>query len=343
MSTANEKQRTPGGVRWLDKLLPLLGITLVTGGFILLTWFAYLWLTPQAAPYQYQLIEEGKSNKFPELELDSWPELTISKYEIQTAELDQPVAQAYFGQRDNGPSVLLNWQNHTGEPLIALERKPSELSALATAISKHTPPDALILAWWDTSRQIHLLTQRDTLFNGHLNEPLIIPARWQHSSEAIRAYEDHIAHTSPSTEERAQFQRFTEALLHAPEAGIAQLRELTGPHQQAYLVIHVTDLYKLGLMHSDKFGVAYKNFAMTGNIHGLITHMKVEMKEHNYSTYTLQSLSDQDIRAFFLTDEQSADTLLARMLPFTDKTPPPDLQAAQLVYQQGGYWVYKLP
>ena len=342
MTTASENQRTPG-VRWLDKLLPLLGITLVTGGFILLIWFAYLWLTPEAAPYQYQLIEQGSVKEFPELELEAWPGLTVSKYEILTPEADKPIAQAYFGQRNDQSPVLLNWENHTGEPLITLDRKPSELSALASAINKHTSTDALILAWWDTSRQIRLLSERNTLFNGHLNEPLIIPARWQELSQAIRAYEDHIPQSAPSEQERAQFSRFTEALVQPPEAGIAQLRELIGPDQEAYLVIHISDLYKLGLMQPDKFGVAYKNFAMTGNIHGLINHMKVEMKEHDYSTYTLQSLSDRDIRVFFLMDEQSTDTLIAHMLPFTGKPPPLDFKAAQLVYQQGGYWVYKLP
>lgn len=330
-------------MRWLDKLLPLLGITLVTGGFILLSWFAYLWLTPGVAPYQYQLIDEGDASKYPELELEAWPTLKISKHEIRVAESDKPIALAYFGQREQEALVLLNWENHTGEPLIALERKPSELSALATAIGKHTSPNALILAWWDTSRQIRLLSERNTLFNGHLNEPLIIPARWQEQSDTIRAYESNIAHSAPAEEEHKQFRRFTEALVQTPEAGVAQLRELIGPSQEAYLVIHVSDLYKLGLLHPDKFGVAYKNYALTSNIHGLITHMKVEMKEHNYSTYTLQSLSDRDIRVFFLADEQSTNTLIAQMLPFTDKPPPLDLKAAQLVYQQGGYWVYKLP
>lgn len=309
----------------------------------MLSWFAYLWLTPETAPYQYHLLTEGEASKFPELELEAWPTLQISKYELRTAEIDKPIAHAYFGQRDKESPVLLHWENHTGEPLIALDRKPEELSALATAIGKHTSEDALILAWWDTSRQIHLLSQRNTLFNGHLTEPLIIPARWQEKSEAIRAYENTLSQSTPSEQEHEQFRRFTEALLQPPEAGAAKLRELIGSAQEAYLVIHVSDLYKLGLLHPDQFGVAYKNFAMTGNIHGLITHMKVEMKEHDYSTYTLQSLSDRDIRVFFLTDEKSADTLMARMLPFTSKEAPLELKAVQLVYQQGGYWVYKLP
>lgn len=342
MITSSGNQRT-ATVRWTNNLLPLAGLLLITGGIALLTWVTYLWLTPGQPPYQYQLIAEGKASEFPELELEAWPAITINKYEVRTTETDKPIAHAYFGQRESGTPVLLNWENHTGEPLITLDRKPAELSALAAAINKHTPQDALILAWWDTSRQIQLLSERTTLFNGHLNAPLIIPAHWQEHAQAIQVYEDRIPHTTPSEQERDQFQRFTEALILSPEAGVAKLRELIGTEQEAYLIIHVSDLYKLGLMHSDRFGVAYKNYLMTGNIHGLINHMKVEMNEHGYNTYTLQSLTDQDVRAFFLTDEHSPDTLIAHMLPFTGKPPPLDFKAAQLVYQQGGYWVYKLP
>lgn len=340
--TASSHQRTP--VRWTDHLLPLLGTLLVTGGFVLLIWFAYLWFTPATAPYHYHLLATGKSGQFPELELEAWPELTISKYEIRIAEqLDKAVALAYFGQRDHGSPVLLNWENHTGEPLITLERKPAELSALASALSKHTSADALILSWWDTSRQLHLLSGRPTLFNSHLNEPLIIPSRWQDHTDAIRSYENTLPNAPASAQERNQFWRFTTALLLPPQAGVASLRELIGTQQEAYLILHVSDLYKLGLLHPDKLGVAYKNYAMTGNIHGLINHLKVEMKERDYRTYTLQSLSDRDIRAFFLTDEASQDTLIAHLFPFTGKAPPLELKAAQLVYQQGGYWVYQLP
>ena len=305
-------------------------------------WSTPLWQVAQASGLR-DSAAEGEANKFPELELEAWPTLKISKYEIRVAEKDQPIALAYFGQREKAAPVLLNWENRTGEPLITLERKPSELSALASAIGKYASQDALILAWWDTSRQIHLLSERNTLFNAHLTEPFIIPAHWQEQSDPIRAYESDISHSVPTAQERDQFRRFTEALLQPPEAGAAKLRELIGTDQEAYLVVHVSDLYKLGLLHPDKFGVAYKNFALTGNIHGLINHMKVEMKEHDYSTYTLQSLSDRDIRAFFLADEPSTDTLMAHLLPFTEKEPPLNLKAVQLVYQQGGYWVYKLP
>ena len=48
------------------------------------------------------------------------------------------------------------------------------------------------------------------------------------------------------------------------------------------------------------------------------------------------------VRGYFLRDEKSSNTLLAQMLPFTNSMPL-DLTVLQLIYQQGGYWVYKLP
>jgi hydroxylamine oxidation protein HaoB len=114
------------------------------------------------------------------------------------------------------------------------------------------------------------------------------------------------------------------------------------PAREAYVVIHVTDLYKLGLMRPEQFDIAYKSFPMEGNMHGMIGYLKKWMQENNYETYTLQSLSDSMVRGYFLRDAKSSNTLIAQMLPFTNSMPL-DLTVLQLIYQQGGYWVYKLP
>lgn len=340
ITPSNPNQRAQA--RWLDKLLPSLGILLVAGGFTLLAWFAWLWFTPGSAPYRYQLIETHPAGKYPALELEAWPDLNISQYTLQIPDLDQLVAQAYFGQHDQLGPVLLDWQNQTSEPLLHLERKPAELSALAEAINKHTAADAQILAWWDTSRQLALLTGRQVLFRAPLHEPLIIPGEWQIHASAIRAYESEQARTPVTDLERDHFKRFTQALASPLASGLDQLRQLAGNERETYLVVHVADLYKLGLLYPEQFGVAYKNYRMTGNIHGMISHLKTEMGTRGYSTYTLQSLSEELIRAFFLTDETSHQAMLAQLLPFTDHPPPVELNHPQLIYQQGGYWVYKL-
>ena len=142
-------------------------------------------------------------------------------------------------------------------------------------------------------------------------------------------------------EERRNFQRFADALTAEPARGAALLRELAGA-REAYIAVHVSDLYKLGLMHPERLDMAYKNFPMEGNMHGMIGYLKKWMQENNYETHTLQSLSDSTVRAYFLRDAKSSNTLIAQMLPFTHSMPL-DLTVLQLIYQQGGYWVYKIP
>lgn len=326
-----------------NKLLPLLGILLVAGGLFFLGWSAYLWLKPTPAPYQYQLIKEGDHNQFSKMKLEDWPELKLSQYKVQAEGIDKPIAEFITAERERGVPVLMYWKNTTNEILYNLDRKPSELSTLATAIGKYAPKDALILAWWDTSRQLHLLTGHDTLFTSHLNEPLMIPAPWLEHTESIQSYEQTFWGGAASAKERDQFKRFSLALVSPAEEGIAILRELAGKDRETYLIVHITDLYKLGFMHPEKIGVAYQNFPMTGNMHGMITQMKAQVKQNDFDTYTLQSIADEEIRAFFLSDEASSQTLLARLLPFVDKKSPLEFELAQPIYQQGGYWVYKLP
>lgn len=309
----------------------------------MLGWFAYLWFKPIPAPYQYQLIAEGNSKQFSQMDLDAWSDLTLTQYKVQAEGIEKPVAELITARRNEESPVLIYWKNSTNEILYNLDRKPSELSALAAVIGRHAPKDALILSWWDTARQIKLLTGHDTLFTSHLNEPLMIPVPWLEQSQAIQAYENQFWKSKANRQEQEQFKRFSQALAAPAQDGIKQLRELIGTDREAYLIVHVTDLYKLGLMHPDKIGVAYQNFPLTGNMHGMINQMKVQLKENDFDTYTLQSISDEEIRVFFLSDAESSQTLLARLLPFVDKKAPTEQEIAQLIYQQGGYWVYKLP
>jgi hydroxylamine oxidation protein HaoB len=327
------------------KLLPSLGILLVTGGILLLAWFAWLWFNPAPAPYRYQLVEEGPAAKFPQLGLEAWPGLTIARYEVHTEGVEQPLATGHTARRGQGAPILLDWENRTSELLISLDSKLSELAALSAAIAKHAPKDAVILAWWDTSRQINLMSGRDTLFTSHIAEPLIVPVVWRDRMQAIGKYEDQFWGAKAGDEERARFQRFADALLAEPGKGAALLRELAGARGasgDAYVALHVTDLYKLGLMRPSQFDITYKNFPMEGNMHGLIGYLKQWMQDNNFITYTLQSLNEKMVRGYFLRDAPSSQTLIAQMLPFT-QSQPLDLQALQLIYQQGGYWVYRIP
>ena len=305
-------------------------------------WLAYMWLSPGQAPYHYKMTEEGGIEKFSKLGLDAWPDLGISKQEILVDGVDEPVAVGYLARRGNTKPVMLAWENHTGEPVIFVDSKLSELTLLAPAIAKHVPKGAAILAWWDTSRQIQLLTGVETVFTSHLSEPLITPSFWRPRIEAIEKYEREFWGSTASAEERGKFQRFADALSAEATEGAAMLRELTGG-REAFVVVHISDLYKLGLMRPDRIGVAYKDFPLKGgNVHGLSAMVKRWLTDNNYTSQTVHGLSENYARAYYLTDAKSGNTLLAQMLPMTTSQPL-EFKAVQLVYQQGGYWVYKIP
>ncbi len=307
----------------------------------MLGWFAYLWFKPAPAPYSYHLVDEGSVNKFGSLGLQDWPELQISKYEVRVQSVDKPIAIAYRAGKKDGTSVLLNWENLVSEPVGSMGNDLSELTTIATDITKHVPKEAVILAWWDTSRQLGLLSDRDTLFTSHLGKPLIAPSYWKDRASVIEEYERQFWGTARSSDEDLKFQRFVDALSSDANKGVAMLRELVGS-RDAYIVVHPADLYKLGLMRPDRMDIAFKDFPLTGNVHGLAGQVKAWMKENGYNTYTLQSISEKVVRAYFLNEGKDGKTLLAHMLPNMNSTPI-DFQALQLVHKHGGYWVYKIP
>lgn len=323
------------------KILPSLGLFLVAGGLLLLGWVAYSFLKPGPAPYRYQLVEEGGADRFAPLGLEAWPDLKIGKYEVRVDGIDKPVAVAHVARRGEAAPVMLDWDNLSGEPLAFPDTRLTEVKALAQAIVKHAPKDALVLSWWDTAQQLSLLSGRETAFNAHLGEPLIAPSPWQGRSRTIAQYEREFWGAAPDGTETKRFRRFVEALSSEAAAGAAILRELAGS-REAYVAVHVADLYKLGLLLPERLGVAYKDFPVQGDLHGPIAFVKRWMLDNKYSAYTLHELSDSQVRVYFLTNARSGNTLLAQMLPLTTSRPA-ELQALQLVYQHGGYWVYKIP
>ena len=324
-----------------QKILPSLGIFLVTGGLILLGWFSYLWLKPAPLPYSYQLVDEGGVSKFGNLPLQGWPDLKISKYELRVPSVEKPIAIAYRAGKQDGTQILLNWESLISEPVFFMGGELTELTTIASDITKYVPKDAVILAWWDISRQLSLLSEREIVFRSHLGEPLITPSYWRERTAVIAEYERQFWGAARSAEEVKNFQQFTDALSSEPEKGAAILRQLAGS-RDAYIVVHLSDLYKLGLLRSDRMDIAFKDFPLTGNVHGLANQVKAWMKEYGYDTYTLQSVSEKVVRAYFLNQKKNGKLLLAQMLPLMNSTPV-DLQALQLVHKHGGYWVYKIP
>ncbi|MCC7325383.1 MAG: hydroxylamine oxidation protein HaoB [Burkholderiales bacterium] len=324
-----------------NKLLPPLGFLLAAGGLLLLGWVAYSALNPEPAPYHYQLVEENRADWFGKLGIEAWPNLKIEKYEMRVDGIDQPVAIAHLARRADAAPVMIDWENRSEEPVASLDVRFAELAVVAKAIEKYTAKDALVLGWWDTSRQIRLLTGRETAFDAHLGEPFVSPLPWRARNGSIDRYEREFWGAPPNAEEQQSFERFADALSGDVATGVATLHGLVGG-REAYIAVHVSDLYKLGLMRPDRLGVASRVFPSKGDMHARIGFVQRWMRDNNYTAYGLQELSEDQVRAYFLTDARSGNTLLAQMLPLTTSRRT-ELTALQLVYQHGNYWVYRLP
>jgi len=325
----------------MKRTLPIIGSLLVAGGLFLLGLVGWSFLYPPAPPYSYELVAEGGPEQFADLGLDASGDLAIRKYEVRTEGFKEPVAILHLGQRPSGEPVLLEWQNNTTEPVLTLGPSLAETKTLADMMSRHIPAGSLVLGWWDTSQRLRLLTGTEVLFDENLARPILVPSAWRGKADAVEAIEREFWRVPTSTRTQEAFDRYVEALLLDEVAGVAKLRELAGG-REAYVVVHLFDAYKLGALRPDRFGIGYKDFSGSGQLHGLVKHVKEWLAEHDYERYAVTPPTGSEAtRVFFLTEAAQADTLMARMLPFNTSTPF-EIEGLRLVYQHGGYWVYRL-
>jgi hydroxylamine oxidation protein HaoB len=186
-----------------------------------------------------------------------------------------------------------------------------------------------------------LLTDIDTPFSDNLAQPLLVPEVWRNRRESIEEAERSFWRLGDSADtSKVLFEKFQAALLADKATGAAKLEVLAGG-REAYLVLHISDAYKLGVANPTRLGIGYKDFPSTGGIHALSGHVKKWLKEKGYDSFTVEKRGPTSTRVYFLTDSASPDTLIAQALPFTTSQPF-ELGHLSIVYQSGGYWVYKV-
>ncbi len=322
---------------------------LAIGGVVLLGWLGWVLVaeyeSSSTAPYHYEMVAEGQADQFPDLGLTGQTDLSIRQYELRAEGIDKPLAVLHAGSNTKNGSgqVLLNWSNQLAEPLITLSPTIDDLNMLSRSIEEHLPRGALVLGWWDTMRRLALVSNIETPLHENLGRPLLLPDTWSGHRAAVEQLENAFWSVPSDGTSRtlALFERLQTALLADLPTGVQLMRELT-PDRDAYLVLHVTDAYKLGVLNPGKLGIGYRDFPLSGNMHTTIGHIKKWLTDSGYESYTVDKLSDTSVRVFFLTDEQSHSPLIAQVLPFTTSQPL-KLEHIKVVYQYKGYWVYRIP
>ena len=196
-----------------DRALPILGFMLIAGGLFLFGYLVWSIWRPVPPPYSYNLVAEGRTEKFPELGLKDHNDFPIKKYEIRVPGIEKPIAAFHVADSKSKEPVLLEWRNYITEPVITLTSTISETQALARAVKKHANNNALILAWWDTSRRLALLNGSTVLFKETVAGPVLVPSIWSGHRATIESLEREFWKVLPDSSTNTQFEAYVDALL----------------------------------------------------------------------------------------------------------------------------------
>ncbi|MBV6415495.1 MAG: hypothetical protein CMLOHMNK_00006 [Steroidobacteraceae bacterium] len=330
-----------GGLPAARQMWPAAGVALIVSGLVLLGWLGWRLVQPVASPYHYRLATEGRAADYPELRLGGHDALKVRKFEVRAGGVDAPLAIVHLAESPGTAPVLLGWRNRGAEPVLAFDTEPKDVRALADAVAQHAPSPARLLAWWDTSRQLRLLVEANVLYDENMARPLLLPEAWRGARSVIERQETRFWGAVSAGAPVTRFDRFVDALASEVPVALDTLRALAGAGD-AYIVLRLDDAYRVGLLRPGRFGVGYRDFPNNVQLHGAIVGVKAWLKEQGYESYAVEARGENALRVYFLTDAAAQKTMIAQLLPFSSSNPF-TLAAPQVVYQQGPYWVYKLP
>lgn len=316
------------------------GIVAVAVGLGLIGWASWgKFFAQPDPPYHYEPVASAPATP-PHTETPVPENIPVEHYRV-VAEDGAVIATAQVGKAPDLGRVLLEWQG-LGDPTITQTASLREVLSLAKAVREHVPADAEVLAWWDTSRQLQALAGSETVFNQHLGTPLFVPKKWENEKDLVLSVEaefwrDELSGDAPD----GNFPAFVDALASAPDEGMAQLRQLAGG-ERSILVVHLVDALKVGLMRPERFPITYRDFPRTGgNVHGMIRMVKAWVESQGLGAYSVHPLGSDRIRVYALPEGVATSTLLGRLLPFSTSRSL-QVDGITLVYQVGGYWVYRI-
>ncbi|TEA78988.1 hydroxylamine oxidation protein HaoB [Allopusillimonas ginsengisoli] len=316
------------------------GVLAIAVGLLLLLVSAWLWfqITAAGPPYHYVMDETGQDAV--ETVHSTTGALPLRTGKVMAASQGEVLAHFATASSTSGP-VLMRWQPTVDDPFLHLQPALSEVTALAEVLDRHVAADTPVLAWWDVSRQLRVLSDRVPLvFDAPLGGPLFVPTAWRAWQSQVEHLEASFWGAPEGVNAQTRFNRFAQALLMEEEAGMTALRDLV-QGRKAVLVLHVRDIIQLGHMWPNRIGVAFRDFPPAGDVHGTVRSVRHWLSEHDYSAYALMGTQGQPVRAIALMDVESGMGLATRLLPFIGNAQY-DVPGATLVYQVGGFSVYEI-
>lgn len=252
--------------------------------------------------------------------------LTLDVVDYSTATGEKRRAMLYLPNQSDLPAVQ------------EIKKLRQDLwNTAAEAINQHTTENSLFLSWWDNNQRIDLLSGRA----GWAMLPVVTAFA---SREEQTLWEKLAGQSNPDD---AQLRRLAGWLTMDADKAMAEIAASIPATTPVYLLACLDDLARLSeieRLSGKKLGFEARFFPQSSDMHAQIAQVKHWASEKGNGSYLLQNVPGQGLRAWRIIDQDTENTLLAKILPFTTSIakPPANLK---IVYQSswGAYLtIYEL-
>jgi len=322
-----------------DRRLLLIAGAMIAGGIALVTW-AFT-SAPQLPSVPYELQISAAPSDAPQDVLAFGIETEkLNHLELRATGFKKPIATAFLTQDDDGRFFPLSWQNSVMEPIFFSDLSAFETMKVLTAIKDHVPRDAVILSWWDLSRKIRKIAQRQAPLDDPLARGLLAPSAWSSRASLVSEDQRNFWSAGVPVGDGAVFAKFADALLLDEDQGAQALAEIAGV-KPVYVAVHLYDIWKTAATRPDQITLAYRDFPGTNESHGVFNSVHQWIQEQKIEGgYAVEPIGSA-MRLHYLPRKSDSERLIAQLLPFSTSNPL-RLRHLHLVYQHKGYWIYEL-
>ncbi len=287
-------------------------------------------------PYIYQAAAEDPSEALNELAA-LVPGSEASLVDLLVEDRAKPIAKAQVLILPDQGELIVGWESAMPQPVLRSDISDTEELALVAALRKHLPGGSTVLAMPALAARLQHFTDADYPLAGR--GTLRLPDPWDGQDEIVAEMETRwLAGAPPS--EGTGLADFSEALLAEDIYGAARLQTLAGVGD-TYVILHVRDIFDLGISLPDRILVGMRDFPAGGQVHDASRAVKDWARDNGHAAYALERRTNGAIRAYCLSEAKDKSTLLEQLLPFNTARIG-FVPGTTLVFQTGGYWVYRL-
>jgi hydroxylamine oxidation protein HaoB len=311
------------------------GVALMLAGAALLAWAGRSYLEPPPLPYE---AAPAPAEAPPEFVVLSAAGLAFERIEFRERESHKPLAAGVVARGADGRQAPLAWRNAVTEPILFADASAADEAKVLAAVRAHVPQTAVVLSWWDMSRRIRALAGRNAPLDDPAARGLLFAAAWSGRADVADNLRGLWSALVPAGD-AAAFGKFVDALLADEATGASVLAELAGG-KEAYVAVHLSDIWKAAAARPDRLSIAYKDFP-GGDLHGVVKAAREWMiQERIEGGFAVEPIGAA-VRLHYFPRRADGDRLLARLLPFSTSNPAA-LERLTLVYQHKGWWIYRL-